>query len=935
MSLFSTTWLRNTRNQKWYLLILALISGVILSSLSLVIINVINRDSKVVTSIESVRDFNRIANEKSSLAFDYSLNTNSGSANDTFLCGSGSIINIAGSPPVCTGEFVPGSDGIDDACDDNNYKPTFYSDAGSAKRFLTPESNQYDDDADARLYTIGIVYPRETQTVFAMNDTMRNMILKNTNNTVYPRPLESGSAILRLQLKTASGSAIGSLSTYSIDRSTFSEKKIARILSKKTANFVATTTPGIGRLDSDGSLDGAVPYSLSLKDTDYAINITNTSDTILTYRIYASTGNTPIYTVPLNNATNPMQYIAAQYIENGPEMLYNEKIIAQVNPKSGITAVNELVVAPTASNNCGSEVHTSTNASYSVPAMAHGVVKFVTATGATTNGVQTFSLQASCSNGTIGYANETISVACAGGYVESAGYTCMNPQSCTGTISDPNASSTATSTSNTAWKYASRPGICTWNCNYGYTYNSTSKSCKLVPPANVVTASATQISYSGATWNWSAVATATFYEASTNTTNWTSLGNNLLWSETGLTCETWYTRYVRACTGDSCGNASPMAATAGVCGENGPCTGLPARSAFYNGTSSYSLAVAPLGTTKDALIAGYQASPTPNTCQWKCGTNYTWNGTACVGATRSNTCSGSLPVNTVAITPTTYTQTWNDTIWTPTISWSYGNSTCGYGCAISYVWNGSTCIYNQVNPTNMTLSHSTNTKTFTVGWTAGIGNNTCKLQFSNGGTWTDIASALNLNCDSTTNTTITLNDDGWKSNWGGTQIRLVRTGDGASVGTFPQTLSCTVTSGNTSSTPNYDENCNGVWNESSTANVSYDCSYNSCSSYWTNCGGQSVNIFNGTYTLCGTCNGYGGAWLCTPSGGTRSACVSSSSCSIADYLSTTGELWALWYWSLDSCSPNYTVAYAPEYICQQTSCTYVSQTCSGPVTTYY
>ena len=185
----------------------------------------------------------------------------------------------------------------------------------------------------------------------------------------------------------------------------------------------------------------------------------------------------------------------------------------------------------------------------------------------------------------------------------------------------------------------------------------------------------------------------------------------------------------------------------------------------------------------------------------------------------SNTCSTGSPTGYSAGS-CGGSQTWSCT-------GSNGGSTAS--CSIA----NAACV---VSPTNLLLTHSANSKTLTVAWTGGSNNTNCKLQFNNAGTWTDIASALSLNCDTNTSTTLSLNGDGWKSNWGGTPVRLVRNSDNSSVGTFAQNLNCTITSGNTSSTPNFDENCNGVWDDPSTTNTNYDCSYNSCSSYWTTCG---------------------------------------------------------------------------------------------------
>ncbi len=136
-------------------------------------------------------------------------------------------------------------------------------------------------------------------------------------------------------------------------------------------------------------------------------------------------------------------------------------------------------------------------------------------------------------------------------------------------------------------------------------------------------------------------------------------------------------------------------------------------------------------------------------------------------------------------------------------------------------------------PTNLILSHSSRSKNFTFSWNAGSGNGgSCKLQYyKNGTTWTDISSTI-YNCDTNlSNINVTLPNDWWYSwNWNGTQIQVVRTNDGKVLWTFPQTLNCTAVWASSSSTPSIDEDCNGVWDNSSSyqSSYNYDCSYNSC-----------------------------------------------------------------------------------------------------------
>ena len=181
-------------------------------------------------------------------------------------------------------------------------------------------------------------------------------------------------------------------------------------------------------------------------------------------------------------------------------------------------------------------------------------------------------------------------------------------------------------------------------------------------------------------------------------------------------------------------------------------------------------------------------------------------------------------------------------------------------------WSSNTII-GQVDPSNLSLSHSSRNRYFNVSWTAGEtngGSGGCKLQYENGGSWYDISSATSLNCDANASSqSYSLNGDGWKSGWNGTQVRLVRKSDGVSMGTFSQTLSCNSTGPSGSSTPNVDEDCNGSWNNTSqNCTTTYDTSgcTTMCQSYY-----GSSSYCNGIISGCGG----NGCWCeCVHSGGT-------------------------------------------------------------------
>ncbi|MDD2745337.1 MAG: hypothetical protein PHU93_02255, partial [Candidatus Gracilibacteria bacterium] len=65
---------------------------------------------------------------------------------------------------------------------------------------------------------------------------------------------------------------------------------------------------------------------------------------------------------------------------------------------------------------------------------------------------------------------------------------------------------------------------------------------------------------------------------------------------------------------------------------SGTCTSLPSNAVYFNNTTNYSLVSAPSGTSLSAVTAGYSASPVTNTCQFKCGGGFSWNGGSCTNA---------------------------------------------------------------------------------------------------------------------------------------------------------------------------------------------------------------------------------------------------------------------------------------------------------------
>ncbi|NUJ98366.1 BspA family leucine-rich repeat surface protein, partial [Candidatus Gracilibacteria bacterium] len=195
---------------------------------------------------------------------------------------------------------------------------------------------------------------------------------------------------------------------------------------------------------------------------------------------------------------------------------------------------------------------------------------------------------------------------------------------------------------------------------------------------------------------------------------------------------------------------------------SGHCTSLPTNALYYNNSSNYSLVDAPSGTSLDALSAGYSSSPDDNTCQFKCNSGYSWNGSSCIISETlvSGPCT-SLPTNALY-----YNNSSNySLVDAPTgtsldaLSAGYGpspsNNTCEFKCNSGYSWNGSSCIISETLvsgpctslPTNaLYYNNSSNyslvdapTGTSLDALSAGYGpspsNNTCEFKCNSGYSW--------------------------------------------------------------------------------------------------------------------------------------------------------------------------------------------------------
>lgn len=92
----------------------------------------------------------------------------------------------------------------------------------------------------------------------------------------------------------------------------------------------------------------------------------------------------------------------------------------------------------------------------------------------------------------------------------------------------------------------------------------------------------------------------------------------------------------------------------------------------------------------------YNAEESTTSCRFKCIENYEWNGTACVGATRTYNCPEKPGTGTEWNTVSSYEQTWSGTEWLPADTITEYNTAasttaCRYKCLANFTWNSSEC----------------------------------------------------------------------------------------------------------------------------------------------------------------------------------------------------------------------------------------------------
>ena len=213
---------------------------------------------------------------------------------------------------------------------------------------------------------------------------------------------------------------------------------------------------------------------------------------------------------------------------------------------------------------------------------------------------------------------------------------------------------------------------CRFKCKENYTWNATQAECladtQFTSCINLPT---------GAKWNQYDKVTQTWDGSSWQPAPTGVYNETPSQTQCRYICDTHYQWNGSKCVADT---------------QTAACTGLPEYAEWNTATS---ITQTWNGSSWQPSETGsYSSSASTSECKFKCGTNFNWNGSQCVGNTQTAGCTG-LPAHASWNTASTITQTWNGSAWLPTTIGNYSEtsstSECLFGCNLNYTWDGTAC----------------------------------------------------------------------------------------------------------------------------------------------------------------------------------------------------------------------------------------------------
>lgn len=196
----------------------------------------------------------------------------------------------------CLWNFVYWPDWIDDKCNNDDLTPYYYSENVEINNFTTIWSDLVDDDANARVYNIWFLYPKEEKTVFFFNKDIKDKIISDLNNKYFDKP--SSWNFYNLEL------SINWLNSWKLN-SVFVEKDINFDNIISYDSLINSNLKTI--LNVNWEFSSGTPYPLNLSNDDkiYALNLYNDSENVISYNLVIKNSYwNLVYQIPITYDNN-------------------------------------------------------------------------------------------------------------------------------------------------------------------------------------------------------------------------------------------------------------------------------------------------------------------------------------------------------------------------------------------------------------------------------------------------------------------------------------------------------------------------------------------------------------------------------------------------------------------------------------------------------
>lgn len=261
-------------NSQGFVMVLTMVLAVIVSIVWFSALNSITKINQYIESEKTENEFLEKAKDAvyMQLKYDDSLNKD-GLGSDTTFC-SGWLIVHNESSTSCNGIVQVGTDGVDDVCNNDDRTPYFYDRNISINNFVDSTSILYDNDADARIYNIWVVFPWEEKTIFYYDATVRDSLLLNTNNTYFSLPSSGKKSRIKFEFMWW-WTGTGELKIITVNKNLGVNQTVKWIIAWEDD----------GLLNENADLSLAKPFLLDVYNEDYvyAVNIYNPTSKIWYY----------------------------------------------------------------------------------------------------------------------------------------------------------------------------------------------------------------------------------------------------------------------------------------------------------------------------------------------------------------------------------------------------------------------------------------------------------------------------------------------------------------------------------------------------------------------------------------------------------------------------------------------------------------------------